>query len=323
MDTLDDDIFVPSVDCPPPCYEQRNRTYNSSQSSTYLEHGGHAYSTWAGVNYGGRLSYDTIHLGENNVTTFLFEEWTSASCVSFGCVGFGYDGVLGLAPPWSVFGKTRPNILSTLLSQKTLNEPIFSLKLPVGLHDEGEILFGATNPELYSSALIDLPIINVTKAPFSSLWTVPASHISYASPHPLNFTLPANGFAVLASAHPYLMLPTTLAKNLTAAVGATPGPAWFYNIPCGRRQELPSLTFTLDGHEFSISAFDYTLEADLPNFGRMCIVSFMDASEFGFPRDWEGIMLGSPFLKGFYSVWDFESGKVGRKSSNPSFLNRC
>ena len=322
LDTLANDIFVPSVDCPPPCFYGRNRTYDSSQSSTYLEHGGHVSSNWAGVSYDGLLSYDTLHLGGANITTYLFEEWTSASCVSIGCLQFGYDGVLGLATPWDWYGKTRPNILTTLLSQKTLDKPIFSLKLPIGLKDEGEILFGARNPELNSSAFIDLPYVNVSRPPFSSPWAVPASHISFGSPHPLNYTLPANGYAVLASAHPYLILPFELARNLTAALGARPGPAWFHNIPCERRQELPLLTFTLDGHEFSISAFDYTLEIDMPQFGRNCITTFMAATDFGFPHNWEGIMLGHPFLRGFYSAWDFESGNVGRKPFCPLLLER-
>ena len=222
-----------------------------------------------------------------------------------------------------MFGKNRPNILSTLLSRKTLTEPIFSLKLPIGLDDEGEILFGATNSKLYSSARINLPFVNVTKPPFASLWTVQASHISFASPHLLNYTLPAGDFAALSSAHPYLILPSILAVNLTAAIGAESAPAWFSHIPCERRQELPSLTFTLDGHEVSISALEYTLEVDPPQLGRTCITTFYGAEELGFPSDWEGMMLGSPFLKGFYSVWDFESRKIGRKSICPPFLNLC
>ena len=313
LDTMADDLFVPSAKCSQPCYPPTKRKYDSSKSSTYLEHGGSASSKWAGMSFSGPLSYDTIHLGDNNVTTFLFEEWTSASCYSIGCMNSGYDGVIGLAPPWSVKYETRPNILSTLLSQKTLDAPIFSLKLPTGLHEEGEILFGGMNSTLNSSTLINLPLVNVTQSHFSNRWTVRASNISFASPRPLEFTLPTHGFAVLDSGDPYLIIPGALARNLTAAIGAKPGPAWFHNIPCERRQELPLLTFTLNGYEFSISAFEYTLEIDPPHVGKMCITTFMEADEFLFPKDWEGIVLGSPFLRGFYSVWDFEKGSVGRE----------
>lgn len=272
------------------------------------------------MSFSGTLSYDTIHLGGNNVSDFLFEEWTSASCNSIGCFGFGYDGVLGLAPPWSAHQKHGRNLLSMLLSQKTLDKPIFSLKLPTRLDEEGEILFGAVNSKLSNSDLIDLPVVKMTAPPFSSNWIVPASHISFASSKPLEVTLPNKAIAALNSGSPYLMLPDALAQNLTAAIGAEAGPAWFHHIPCERRQELPLLTFTLDGHDFSISAFEYTLKIDHPQFPKTCITTFMSTKDFALP-DLDVIVLGSPFLRGFYSVWDFQEGKVGRKyhGSLPSY----
>ena len=317
MDTQLSDVFVPSVNCTEPCFYPKNQTYDSSQSSTFVKNGDPADSTWAAVRYQGVLSSDTVHLGEFDVKDFLFEEWTAASCVSFGCVPFGYDGALGLAPPWHHHGQTKHNLLSTLLSQQTLDKPIFSLKLPIGLYDEGQIMFGGLDPNINRSALIDLPVVEVTDPPFSDGWAVAASNISFASPQPLHVVLPSDGYAVLDSAVPYLMLPSKLATNLTAAVGARPGPAFFHHIPCERRQELPLLTFTLDGHEFSISAFDYILEIEPPDMGRTCITTFMDISEFGFRPDCGFIVLGSPFLRGFQSIWDFGEGTISRTSCSP------
>ena len=45
----------------------------------------------------------------------------------------------------------------------------------------------------------------------------------------------------------------------------------------------------------------------------------MASGEF-FPDSWEGMVLGSPFLKGFWSVWDFEERTVGCESSQ---LAKC
>lgn len=69
------------------------------------------------------------------------------------------------------------------------------------------------------------------------------------------------------------------------------------------------------GHEFRISAFEYMLEVDglFPRAGKMCVTTFMESGQF-FPESWEGVVLGSPFLKGFWSVWDFGGRSVGRKS---------
>ncbi len=62
------------------------------------------------------------------------------------------------------------------------------------------------------------------------------------------------------------------------------GPYWFKHIPCERRQEFPLLTFTLDGHDFSISAFEYTLEME-DSLGTICVTTFMAAYGFALPRD--------------------------------------
>ena len=43
-------------------------------------------------------------------------------------------------------------------------------------------------------------------------------------------------------------------------IGATKNFMGQYNVDCNKRESLPDLTFNLGGHNFSISAFDYTLE---------------------------------------------------------------
>ena len=320
IDTVSNNLWVPSVS-PAQCHakgycdpRQEHHPYNSSSSSTYEAVGGYAHSDWAAVNYGGTWSKDTIHLGDSNVTHHQFEEWTSASCYSVGCIAFGYDGVLGLAPPWSP-SLEMPNMLSSLLSQKLLDEPIFSLKLPLREADEGELLFGGTNPNLQSSDFINLPVINVTAehGRDHDSWTVPASHIHFDTPHPLQMSLPSSAYAIFDTSSPYLILPSALARNMTAAIGAMRGPYWYNHIPCERRQELPILTFKLGGYDFNISAFEYTMQIEelLPHLGTICVTTFMAADEFALPRDWQGLLLGHPFLRGLYSKWDFARREIG------------
>lgn len=312
IDTTSDTLFVPSTTCQyGVCDPRQQHGYQSNASSTYHPNGSYAGAKWGAVNYGGVYSQDTVHLGDTGVTDHLFEEWTSASCYSIGCLNTGYDGAVGLAPPWKL-GARVPNLLAALQSQDLLDKPVFSLKLPVGPDDEGEILFGAIPESIDASNLVTLPVINVTSPPdFSDAWTVSATHISFDSPSPMNVSLGLASWALLDSSSPYLILPTGLARNLIQAIGARRGPYWFHNIPCERRQELPILTFGLGGHEFGVSAFEYTLEVDglFPHAGKMCVTTFMEAGEF-FPDSWEGVVLGSPFLRGFWSVWDFGEGNV-------------
>ena len=304
VDTSEDNIFVPSATCLYDVCDRRqvSHPYNGSLSSTYRPKGGSAISTpsWALVDYRGFWSQDTVHIGDLNIANHVFEEWTSASCVAIGCIGTGYDGALGLAPPWN-HQSENPNLLSALLSQKLLDQPVFSLKLPIDQHTEGELLFGGINPKVNSSTFTNLPVVNMT-----------SEDGFFDSPHPLQASLPSPAYAWLDSALPYLILPTELARNMTAAIGAQQGPYWFHNIPCERRQELPLLTFTLNGHNFSISAFEYTIEIDelIPHMGRICITTFMEAGDYGLG---DVILLGHPFLKGFYSAWNFGDREVGCK----------
>lgn len=143
-----------------------------------------------------------------------------------------------------------PNILSSLQSQELLDGPIFSLKLPIGPDDEIEIIFSASPSSIDESKIAKLPVINITSPlNFPTSWTVSATYISFDSPKPMNLALGSTKWTLLDPSSPYLILPSDLARNLTLAIGARQGPYWFHDIPCKRRQELPTLTFGLSGHE--------------------------------------------------------------------------
>ena len=318
---MNNDVFIPSATCGYPEYcdqRQKDHPYNSSQSATYIANGTYASSKWAAVNYSGFLSQDTVRIAGLNITEFTFEEWTEPSCYSVGCVEFGYDGVLGLAPPSASSSDiNRPNLLLSFLRHNLLDSSIFSLRLPLYEDQEGELLFGSINPAINRSDFVTLPVLNETSDHrYKNAWTVPASHVSFNSLKPLKVSLGPTGYAIFDIATPYIILPTTLARNITAAIGAMQGPAWLYNIPCERRQELPSFQVTMGGHEFIITAFEYVLEAEgifVPPGVRLCVPAFMPADQFGYGREWSGIILGHPFVRGFYSKWDFGRGEVGCK----------
>ncbi|KAI9770478.1 MAG: Vacuolar protease A [Geoglossum umbratile] len=315
VDMVEGNIFVPSSTCDFRCEEGYQR-YNSSLSSTYQPDGSYMNVKWGEVSYTGIVSQDAFHISDLDVPELRFEEWTDASCYSVGCTIGGFDGVLGLGPPWSKWEYPNvPNTLSLLLSNNLLPEPLFSIKIPRTPDDEGELLLGGTNPALYTPPLVTLPIKNLTgeaRSWFPDAWTVAASHVSFDTAIPIHWPLSENHVALIDSAIPWLILPSALSRVLTAAIGAERGPYWFSNIPCSRRGELPSLTFSLgpDGRNFSISAFDYTHQIDLPGAGLTCITTFGPANDF-YGEDVDLMLLGSPFLKGIYGVFDMGKQEVG------------
>ncbi|KAH0563505.1 hypothetical protein GP486_001926 [Trichoglossum hirsutum] len=319
LDLTENPVVLPSCQCEYSCEEGYHR-YNSSLSSTYRPDGRFMGAKWGGVNYWGHVSRDTIHFADVNVPEQLFEEWTQATCYTFFCIRggseSGFDGFLGLAPPWNRGRHSDvSNTLSLLLSNKLLSSPTFSLKLPRSPVDEGELRFGTSNPPLHASPPITLPVVNATGEDQSwaaDLWNVAATHITFNTPIPLHQSLPTNHIALFDSATPWLILPSALARNLTEVVGASPGPYWFYNVPCSRRPELPTLTFGLGpggGRNFTISGFDYTYEIDIPHIGLTCITTFQSSGEF-YGDESEVTTLGSAFMKRFYSTFDMEKREI-------------
>ena len=265
------------------------------------------------MDYDGPLSYDTIHLGSNELKPYLFEEWTASYCIWVGCIEAGYDGVLGLAPPWFWFREGLPNVLASMQSQKVLKSDVFSLRLPHSMEETGELLLGGANPTLYEGEPTWLPLAEVNDTSFAGTWAVSASAVHFDTPKPLHLDLSNTTVAILDTARPYILLPWSFGRKLLSAIGAEEGPAWFYNIPCSRRAYLPHLTFTLGGHSFSISAFEYTVETDMFPVGLVCLVMFQPMNWFNLPQQ-DNILLGSGFLKKFYSVWDFGEQRVGCES---------
>ncbi|KAL9114347.1 MAG: hypothetical protein Q9227_001769 [Pyrenula ochraceoflavens] len=309
--TADDIIVVPSARCKYFCSDTSNK-YNSSLSSTFKPNGSYASTLFGETNYDGELAYDFIRLGGIELPAMAFEEWTSATCASIACFQQGYDGVLGLGPPWWK-RRSIPSPLEVMLDRNVLDSPIFSLKLPRSEDEQGDLLFGASDPELYQAPLSQIPVLDLQdENPFSGLWTVPADHLFFNSTRPLIHTFnSSSAFAVLDSSSPYLILPDEIAANLSLAIGAQPGPYWFQNIPCSNRVFLPTLTVGLGGYNFTIDAFDYTLEVLLDKqIGSICLTTFWSRGQFWGDSP-DAMLLGAPFMRGVYSVFDMERREIG------------
>lgn len=72
---------------------------------------------------------------------------------------------------------------------------------------------------------------------------------------------------------------------------------------------MPDVGIVLDGHEFVLSPFDYTYEWPVKGGGVRCVAAF----EGHEARDAKEVVLGTSFLRGFYSVFDLDAQTVGCK----------
>lgn len=77
-----------------------------------------------------------------------------------------------------------------------------------------------------------------------------------------------------------------------------------YDIDCGKRASLPNLTFTFSGHNFTIEPDDYIFED-----GGSCISSLMSVDMH--PPAGPFAVIGTVFLRKWYSVFDMRDGTIG------------
>ena len=333
-------LFVPSARCEPDFSNLcgGHSRYNSSASSSYHCHCGKPYPQVRYPAHGatilnGELSTDALNIAGLEIHHQTFLEATDIHSITWDWYA-GYDGALGLAP-FSVAESRRDvpsSPLNMMVSQELLEKNVFSLKFPSGplspplsdVRTSGELMFGDTNPALYTGQFSTMPLTNRSE----HMWAVDAQSISFGDDE--RFRLDLNNTIASFSASSFIALPGRLAWNLTEAIGAKPH-GIFYWIPCETRENLPDLTFVLGGHSFSITAFEYTMEFSIQEEEEeeeenKCMTTFLQIETL---LDWilfdpvenrPSVILGSPFLGAFYSVFNLDKREVGRKQ-HPILLN--
>lgn len=106
-------IFVPSSRCKaweceyPAANDTKlgqyhKHTFNSTLSSTYTPNGTQYSIFWGGYDNIGPLSKDVVQIGDITVHDIVFLEFEDLRNAGFLMPwSIGYDGAIGLAPPWS------------------------------------------------------------------------------------------------------------------------------------------------------------------------------------------------------------------------------
>ncbi len=75
-------------------------------------------------------------------------------------------------------------------------------------------------------------------------------------------------------------------------------------VDCNKRNDLPDLTFTLTGHNFSLTPSEYILQTESG------CVSLLMGIDFPSPLG-PVALLGTPFLKKWYSIYDLGKDTIG------------
>ena len=223
-----------------------------------------------------------------------------------------WDGILGLAPSseQSVAGIENP--LQSLVAQERLDRDMFAMRLPRG-DQAGELFLGGTNPELFTGDTTQLRLTHKTTRKSEAFnsptgrWQVSLDSISIGN----GAVTLKNYVALLETDYPLIALPSEMVENIHYHLGFVfaGGLDAPLSIDCEMRTTLPDITFKLDGNDFILTPFDYTLEVDNAEVGGLrCLSLFAPKPQ----SDADNIIiLGGAFLRNWYSVFDISSGTIG------------
>lgn len=293
LDTGSSNLWVPSQDCGSlACY--LHTKYDHESSSSYKANG-----TEFSIQYGsgameGYVSQDVLTIGDLVIPHQDFAEATSEPGLAFA---FGkFDGILGLAYDTISVNKIVPPVYNAI-SQGLLDSPQFGFYLGDTNKDEengGVATFGGYDESLFKGKLTWLPVRR------KAYWEVSFDGIGLGD----EYAELAQTGAAIDTGTSLITLPSSLAEIINAKIGATKSWSGQYQVDCDTRDNLPDLTLTLGGYNFTLTAYDYTLEVS-----GSCISAF---TPMDFPKPiGDMAIIGDAFLRRYYSVYDLKKDAVG------------
>lgn len=219
-------------------------------------------------------------------------------CVIFACFlqtfALGkFDGIMGLGYDTIAVADAVPPFYN-MIKQNLIDQPLFSVWL--GRSDEGEggeLTFGAIDHDKYEGELRYAPVTR------KGYWEVEMTDFALGDKK-----LGQKARAAIDTGTSLLAVPTEVADAINESIGAKRGFRGAYTIDCDRVESLPDVTFTFGGHDFSLTADDYILQAQ-----GFCMSAFMGID---IPAPAGPIwIIGDAFLRAYYTVYDLGRNRVG------------
>lgn len=207
--------------------------------------------------------------------------------------GLAFDGVLGLAP-------TSPdakefNVLKALLGNRKGGSAVFGLYLA---GTEGELTFGGYRKERMAEELFWVPVTTF------GAWQIQVDDITLDG-KPANLCPQGGCEAAVDTGSSLVLAPGNMLARIMGKID--PGE------DCSKK--LPKLGFMVKGHLLELNGEDY-----LENTDDGC--EFLLASSPGSSKGGPSLVLGYPFLRRFYTVFDQAEHRIGFALANHAVLKK-
>lgn len=202
---------------------------------------------------------------------------------------FPYDGILGLGLPESSL-EPRFNLLGNLAEKKVLQNNIFAIWL--ANEDEGndsEITFGSWKKDRIGSGMLWLPVEYET-----GVWQVPLLDVAIMNQK--RDQCQGGCKALLDTGTNAIGMPNGMSDAILLELSI--------EKDCSNYHNLPVLGFVFEGFLFNLDPWDYVKRA-----GGSCYPQV-----FGIdipPPKGPMVLLGTPFLRRYYTVFSRTSLKIG------------
>ncbi|KAF9898600.1 hypothetical protein BX616_003831 [Lobosporangium transversale] len=301
FDTGSDMIVITSDQCQGTCESMPHYTCNTCSKTPFSYNITYGDGSWGA----GPIVADTVAIGGLVIHDQQILDVTR-SALDLSAYGPGIAGLVGLMPTSPVTNAIPP--LETIFKEKLLDMNVFSVYLTPSLVNKqgGSFLFGGIDSTKYTGSLNYVPI-STGFGTSRGMWFIDADGAYIGNtPVPGYKTSPW----LFDTGTSFIAVPIDFARAFHATL---PGAVFsesdqVYNVPC-----TGNTTFgiTFNGIKYEVPYLDYVARI---RGSTNCISMVMPLGNY------EIFILGDPFLRQVYTVYDFTPGasRIGLAPVNPS-----
>jgi len=296
MDTGSSNLWIPSINCIEVNIDGcvGKMQYSSSKSSTFQPDPCQPLFIPYGTGFMlGYLSNDTVGVGSIQVRN---QEFGEAIWMAQFFEDVPIDGILGLGFQDISMDNVVP-VFDNMIYQKLLAKNQFSVYLSNNQGDNSSvILFGGTDPRYYTGAFFYAKVL------LPSYWLVGLGGV-YVNGSLVHECLFDYCPAVIDTGTSIIIAPPYAIDSLISAIGPV-------KEDCSNLNKLPTIAFDL-GIKLPLTPDYYVIKSQNEDGSYSCTL--------GIESSWEitpFFILGDPFLRAYYSVYDRDSLTVGFAVAN-------
>ena len=280
FDTGSANLWVPKVGCTHcgnPFFGKKHK-YDHKTSTTYSEDGADFEIMYGSGSVSGYFSVDSITLADDLVISGQrFAEVSDAGGLGFAYALGKFDGILGLGFS-SISIDHTPTVFENAIKQNVVDQPVFAFYL--GDNGPGELTFGGYDPSKFEG---DLTYVKLNAATY---WQIVLDNVAigdrYKNQDDVGLT------AIVDSGTSLMVGPKSEVAKIAKAIGAQANIVGEYTIDCKLVEDLPDLSMTIAGQEYTIPGKDLVIQAQ-----GTCLFAFMGMD---FPSGGPSWILGDVFM---------------------------